>query len=62
MKTKIFYHIIEDCQNGDLGYQGYCDNLNEANKTIEHLESCFEDSFFWIFESIDEQEPPIITV
>ena len=59
---KIYYHIIEEGKCGAVGHQGYCDNLNEAKKTIEHLESCFEDSFFWIFESINEQEPPIITV
>ena len=60
--NKIYYHIIEEVENGEVGYQGYCETEDKANDTIKDLSDKFEYSYFWIYTSNTSNEPPIITI
>jgi hypothetical protein len=59
---KVYYHIIEYGDYGNVGYQGLYDSLEEAKKRIQSLSDMFPDSSFEIFPSDSRREPPITTV
>lgn len=62
MKQKIYYHVMEENNTGDLGWQGAYETENEADESVKHLENTFEDLYFWVFISNSNNEPPITTV
>lgn len=56
-----YYHIIEE--NYDLiGWHGYCESVQEAEKEICRLQDLFEDVYFYVWQSNDSCEPSITTV
>jgi hypothetical protein len=59
---RMYYHIIEYGDYGNIGHQGYYDTEQEAKKRIAELEDMFPDVSFQIFPTNSPKEPPITTV
>jgi hypothetical protein len=63
MKGKqTYYHILEIGNYGEIGYQGYEENLSNAQLKVNLLSDTFENLYFEIFSSDTKDVPPIITV
>ena len=61
-KTKIYYHILEHCDYGKIGYHGYRENLKDAQEEVNRLSSYFPQYHFSIFQDNSKKEPPITTI
>jgi hypothetical protein len=59
---KMYYHIIEYGQYDNIGYQGYYDTIEEAQKQVEKLSDFFPNQTFQIFPDKSRKEPPITTM
>ena len=59
---KMYYHILEYGDYGNIGYQGYYETLEDAKNEINRLSGYFPDMSFQIFTSDSTQEPPITTM
>jgi hypothetical protein len=59
---KIYYHILEYGDYGNIGYQGYYETEEEAKKEINRLSGYFPDMYYEIFTSDSTQEPPVTTM
>jgi hypothetical protein len=59
---KIYYHILEYGDYGNIGYQGYYETEEDARKEINRLSGYFPDMYYEIFTSDSMQEPPITTM
>ena len=57
---KIYYHVIEEGQ--EIGWQGCYDTENEAKAAAKHLQSCFDDLYFYVWYSVRESMPEIVTI
>jgi hypothetical protein len=62
MKTKLFFHILEYSNYGQIGSQGYYTTLKEAQEQCNRLADFFPKSNFEIFTSTSKKEPEIVTV
>ena len=61
MRTKkIYYHVIEEGR--EIGWQGYYDTETEAKEVAKHLQGCFNDLYFYVWQSVNETMPEIITI
>ena len=61
-QKKIYYHILEYGDYGDIGYQGVYDTKEEADKRIASLSDMFPNIHFELFIDTSRKEPPITTV
>jgi hypothetical protein len=61
-KTKIYYHILEYSNYGNVGYQGYFLTLEEAKKQSDKLTEYFPNSYFQIESSNNKKEPVNTTI
>ena len=59
---KTYYHILEYGDYGNIGYQGYYDTIEEAQKQVEKLSNYFPNQTFQIFADKSKKEPPITTM
>jgi hypothetical protein len=59
---KIYYHILEHGNYGNIGWQGYKTTEQEAKKRINDLSQMFPNSYFEMFADTSKNEPPITTV
>jgi antirestriction protein len=59
---KMYYHILEYGDYGNIGYQGYYDTLEEAQKQVKKLSDYFPNQTFQIFADKSRKEPPITTM
>ena len=59
---KMYYHILEYGDYGNIGYQGYYDTLEEAQKQVKKLSDYFPNQTFEIFADKSRKEPPITTM
>jgi len=59
---KMYYHILEYGDYGNIGYQGYYDTLEEAQKQVKKLSDFFPNQTFQIFADKSRKEPPITTM
>lgn len=59
---KTYYHIIEDCGNGNIGTQGYYLTNEEAEKEVKRLQGYFEQHFFYVLATNSTNEPEFITL
>jgi hypothetical protein len=59
---KMYYHVLEYGDYGNIGYQGVYDTLNEAEKEAARLKDYFPKMDFQIFPSNSMKEPPITTM
>lgn len=62
MKNKTYYHILEHSSYGDIGHQGYYEDMKEAESEVKRLSDYFPNSYFEIFASDTTNEPPITTI
>jgi hypothetical protein len=62
MKSKIYYHVIEDCGYGKIGSHGYYATNEEAQKQADRLQEMFERNFFYVHPSPSKREPEFITI
>lgn len=58
---KIYYHILEYGDYGNIGYQGYYLTIEEAQKEVNRLSSYFPDSSYQIWQDTSKKEPQITT-
>lgn len=59
---KMYYHIIEYGQYDNIGYQGYYDTIEEAEKEVKRLSEFFPNQSFQIYMDNTKNEPPITTM
>ena len=59
MKTKTYYHIIEE-SFGLFGWHGYRDTFEEAYAEAKRLSMLFHDCFFYVEELHTKNEPNYI--
>ena len=61
MKTKTYYHVIE--QNHDLiGWQGVYTTLDEAEKRCARLQDLFPNPYFYVHADSSKREPNFINI
>ena len=58
---KMYYHVLEDV-GGEIGYQGYYDTKEEAQKRANDLADMFPRSFFYVEASNSKREPHNVTL
>jgi hypothetical protein len=61
-EMKTYYHVIEDCGNGNIGSQGYYTTLTEAEAEVSRLSDYFPRHHFYVFPSNSKKEPVIVTI
>jgi hypothetical protein len=61
-RKRLYYHILEYGNYGEIGYQGVYDSEEEAKKRIKSLSDMFPDVTFELFTDTSSKEPPITTV
>jgi hypothetical protein len=61
-EMKTYYHVIEDCGNGNIGSQGYYTTLTEAEAEVSRLSDYFPRHNFYVFPSNSKKEPVIVTI
>ena len=59
---KIYYHILEYSDYGNIGHQGYYLTMKEAEKRVWDLQDMFPNSHFQIESSGSKKEPNNTTV
>jgi hypothetical protein len=57
---KVYYHILESWSD-EIGYQGYFENREEAEKRKYELQEMFPKSYFYIETSNNKREPNNVT-
>jgi len=60
--SKMYYHILEYGDYGNIGYQGFYDTIEEAEKEALRLKDFFPQMDFQIFPSNSRKEPEITTM
>jgi hypothetical protein len=58
----MYYHILEYGDYGNIGYQGYYETKEEAQKQVDKLSDYFPNQTFQIFVDNSKKEPPITTM
>ena len=62
LMSKLYYHILEHHDYGDIGHQGYFNTLDEAQKEVDRLQGYFPNLYYTIFQDTSRREPPIVTL
>ena len=61
MRTKkIYYHVIEEGR--EIGWQGCYYTETEAKEAAKYLQGCFNDLYFYVWQSEKESMPEIVTI
>jgi hypothetical protein len=58
---KVYYHVLEDGGYGNIGYHGYYDTQEEAQKRADNLSEMFPNLEFYVESSNSTQEPYSVT-
>ena len=61
-KKKIYYHVIERGNYGNIGWHDYYLTLQEAQDRVNKLYEYFPNLSFEVFASLSKKEPEIVTV
>ncbi len=61
-KTKTYYHILEYGSNGNVGWHGYKEKIEDAETECKRLKDFFPQYDFVIWVDTSKNEPPIITI
>jgi hypothetical protein len=61
-KTRLFFHVLEHHDYGDVGHQGYYYTIAEAQKEADRLKSLFPHLDYTIWQDTSRAEPPIVTL
>ena len=62
LMSKLYYHILEHHGYGNIGYQGYYNTLEEAQRNLEILRAFFPNLHYTIWQDTSKKEPPIVTL
>jgi hypothetical protein len=57
----MYYHVLEDGGNGNIGHQGVYDTQEEAQNRADELTDMFSNSEFYVEASDSEDEPYSVT-
>jgi hypothetical protein len=57
----VYYHVLEDGGYGNIGYHGYYDTQEEAQKRADNLSEMFPNLEFYVESSNSTQEPYSVT-
>lgn len=58
---KVYYHVLEDGGYGNIGYHGYYDTQEEAQKRADNLSEMFPNLEFYVESSNSTEEPYSVT-
>jgi hypothetical protein len=61
VNENMYYHVLEDGGNGDIGHQGVYDTQEEAQNRADELTDMFSNSEFYVEASDSEDEPYSVT-
>jgi hypothetical protein len=61
-KNRIYYHVLEDGGYGNIGWQGYYNTAEEAQKRADKLSDMFPNSSFYVEAGNSPKEPVNVTV
>lgn len=61
-KNRIYYHVLEDSGYGNIGWQGYYNTAEEAQKRANELSDMFPNSSFYVEAGNSPKEPVNVTV
>lgn len=59
---KIYYHVIEEEEYGNIGTHGYYETVDDAKRRVNDLQDMFPKLFFYVFQSSSKKEPEFITI
>lgn len=59
---KVFYHVIEQGDYGNIATHGFFKSLAEAQKEASRLQNFFPNCFFYAHSSPSKREPEFVTV
>ncbi len=62
MAKRTYYHVLEYGSYGSIGWQGYYDTMEEAQKEANRLQGFFPDLTFEVWVSNSKREPEIVTI
>lgn len=61
VNENMYYHVLEDGGNGNIGHQGVYDTQEEAQNIANELTDMFPNSEFYVEASASEDEPYNVT-
>jgi hypothetical protein len=61
VNENMYYHVLEDSGNGNIGHQGVYDTQEEAQNRADELTDMFPNSEFYVEASDSENEPYSVT-
>ena len=61
VNENMYYHVLEDGGNGNIGHQGVYDTQEEAQNRADELADMFSNSEFYVEASDSEDEPYSVT-
>jgi hypothetical protein len=61
INENMYYHVLEDSGNGNIGHQGVYDTQEKAQNSVNDLTDMFPNSEFYIEASDSEDEPYSVT-
>jgi len=61
INENMYYHVLEDGGNGNIGHQGVYDTQEEAQNRADELTDMFPNSEFYVEASDSEDEPYSVT-
>ena len=61
VNENMYYHVLEDGGNGNIGHQGVYDTQEESQNRADELTDMFSNSEFYVEASDSEDEPYSVT-
>ena len=61
INENMYYHVLEDGGNGNIGHQGVYDTQEKAQNRADELTDMFPNSEFYVEASDSEDEPYSVT-
>jgi len=61
-KEKMYYHVLEDSSYGNIGWHGYFESKEEADKVVKKLSDFFPKYYYYIEIYKSKKEPYTVTI
>lgn len=61
-QSKIYYHILEYSDYGNIGWHGFKENIDDAEKECKRLKDYFPNYDFVVWVDVSKDEPVIVTI
>jgi hypothetical protein len=62
MKTKTYFHVIEQGNYGNIASHGFHTKLEDAQREVNRLQDFFPDLHFYVFPDSSKKEPNFCTM